>query len=234
MHIGILFFTGISLWMWIAVDATLLWLFLRKDGFAKLPLFSFHPILISLLLIVGGRFWCKPVEISWYDLPFSYSYQVEALTDDDETIDLPLTFFAPYDYQFTLSGLAYLADNPMLYVIDVKDDAEFAKELLFLQSKDDFLSLESAKGETGLDEDFAAHFDSFVQTFVRNWNERQDKKIGYSILPAPELTLNYPRFRPDQLPLRIKEITIFQSTAFFGADQYEEVRRIPIRTIKIN
>lgn len=234
MHIGILFFTGISLWIWVAVDATLLWLFLRKDGFAQLPLYSIHPILISFALIVGGRFWCKPVEISWYDLPFSYSYQVEGLTEEGENIDLPLTFFAPYDYQFTLSGLAYLADNPMLYVLDVQDDADFAKELLFLRSKDDFLSLESAKGGTGLDEDFAQHFDAFVKTFVQNWNERQDKTIGYSLLPAPELTLNYPRFRTDQLPLRIQEITIFQVTAFFGGDQYEEVRRIPIRSIKIN
>lgn len=234
MHIGILFFTGISLWMWVAVDATLLWLFLRKDGFAQLPLYSIHPILISFVLIIGGRFWCKPVEISWYDLPFSYSYQVEGLTEEGENIALPLTFFAPYDYQFTLSGLAYLADNPMLYVLDVQDDADFAKELLFLRSKDDFLSLESVKGGTGLDEDFAQHFDAFVKTFVQNWNERQDKTIGYSILPAPELTLNYPRFRTDQLPLRIQEITIFQVTSFFGGDQYEEVRRIPIRSIKIN
>jgi len=233
MHMGILLLTGISLWMWVVLDACLLFLFLRKDGFGQLALFSFHPTLISFLLIIGGGYWCKPVELAWYDLPFAYSYQIEAQTEDGKTIDLPTTFFSPYDYQFTMTGLGYLADHPMLYV-GVKEDADFAKELLSLRSKDDFLSVEAAKGGTGIDEDFANYFDAFVQTFVHNWNERQNKITNFGLIPAPELILNYPRFRPDQLPLRIQEITIFQVTAFFGRDQYEEVRRIPIRSIKID
>ncbi|MEZ5039497.1 MAG: hypothetical protein R2828_06385 [Saprospiraceae bacterium] len=228
-HIGILFFSGISFWMWTLMDLCLLWLFFRKDAFSQLPIFTKAHAFLAACLIFGGSYWCKPVQLSWYDLPFSYSYHIKALTITDEVIDLPLSFFAPYEYQFIMRGLAYLTSHPMLYVQE--DDPTSPRRLMAIQSKEEFFELEKSEGWNSYEAEWAADFDLFIKRFLSNWNDRQNKRTYLSYLRAPGLLWNYPLRLPAGGPVPLKQITIFQITSLFSQGEYAEIRNIPIRTV---
>ncbi|MBX2876153.1 MAG: hypothetical protein KTR30_28795 [Saprospiraceae bacterium] len=234
MHLGILAFTGIDLWMWIIVDTTLLILLLKKNGLGQFLRLSPAQIVLSMLLVIAGRFWCKPVEISWYDMPFSYAYEAQAVTVDGEEVDLPLSFFAPYDYQFTMTGLSYLAPQPVLFISDVKGEAALAKELLAIRSKEEFLDMEAKHGLGGQDEEVTADFDAIVKRFLQNWNKRLDKETLFSKISAPNIVMHYPKKLPTVGAKALKEVRFYQVTALFYKESYEEIRRIPIRTVRVD
>lgn len=227
-HAGVLLLSGICFYMWAVLHLGLLWLFLRRQGFLTLPIFTRSHIVLSTLLIISGNYWCKPVQLFWYDLPFSYSYGVDVTTTDGQRRELPPTFFSPYDYQFIMSGLAYLASHPMVLLSDARKDAAGARKLMTLQSADAFFVAEKFQGRVKYDANSANTFDLFIKEFVKNWNDRQSRETLFSHFQAPSLLWNHrigTSIR-DPNPGKIARIRIFQTTSFFSEDHYEEVRKI--------
>ena len=112
LHLGILLISGIFLWMWVVMGIGLLICFTQKDGFPAPPPYSAMHLLTSVILIVGGTYWCDSPRLAWHDSPLNYTYRFKAITENTEAFNLPPGFFAPYDYQFTLGKFGYISREP--------------------------------------------------------------------------------------------------------------------------
>lgn len=227
-HVGVFLFSGICFWMWVTLEIGFLWLFLRKGGFLSLPVFTRSHLLLSTVLIVSGSYWCKPAKLFWYDLPFSYSYRVEATAVDGEIYQLPPTFFSPYDYQFIMSGLAYLGSHPVVLLSDVREYPGVARQLMAISSADEFFVKEKLHGGIKYYSEGATSFDLFVKEFVTNWNRRLSKDTWLSHLQAPGLLWNHREGKTFEPPRKIARIKIIQVTSLFGRGHYAEIRKIPV------
>ncbi len=229
-HAGIFAFSGILFWNWAVLEAALLWLFLRKDKFSELPVFTGKHFAVSLFLIVGGIFLFKPVKLAWYDSPATYTYRFEAVTVDRRTVMLPPGFFAPYEYQFTLGQFGYL--DPKKPLLPITWGA--APEILNLKSRDEVLELEKSQGLVRYDHVMATKFDGFTQRFIRNWNVRLSKNTIFSYFKAPANLWTYPTAPSFERPRPISRIRVIQVTSLFDGRSYKEIRREKIREIPIN
>ena len=92
LHIGILLASGILFWTWIVIDLTLL-LLLFKSELLSLQIFTWRHFLVAPATMLIGIVIFRPTNLSWYDVPVSYTYSLEAQTNDGEWITLPTQFF---------------------------------------------------------------------------------------------------------------------------------------------
>lgn len=230
LHLGIFLATGIFFWMWVIVEIALLWLFLRRKGFADLPSFSRSHLVISILLIISGPVWCNPVKLVWYDVPISYTYRFVGIGEDGRTYRLPAKFFAPYDYQFTLSAFSYLDNKkPLLSVVQ----SAGPPEIMNIDSVEEMLAYERTKGRLSFNAQNAAAFRAFVRQFVGNWNRRLSKDTPFSYLEAPRLIWTFPTSAPFDRPQRLRRVDIIQVTSFYQNYVNVEIRREVVDRIRI-
>ena len=184
-HIGVFFVSGICFWMWVALEAGLLFLFLRKDGIASSRIFSKSHLLISLILIGGGNVWCRIIKLSWHDSPVSYTYRFVASMEGGGTVQLTPNFFAPYDYQFTLSSFGYLTSNRRLPIVWGATGSEISRLLTEANSSDQIIEYEKSHGIIKYDAIKAKQLDIFMNQYIGHWNARHSKDSWYTGIQAP-------------------------------------------------
>jgi hypothetical protein len=211
------------------MEVALLWLFLRKGGFSKLPVFTKKHLIVSVLLIVSGTFWCKPVKLAWFDVPLNYTYRFEAETESGQTLQLPPKFFAPFDNQITLSRFGFLdGKKPTLGIVWGAGPAEIMK----INSADEAFALERSKGHIRFNAIQTKDFDAFLKQHTQNWNKRLSKDTWLGFLPAPRFIWTYPTETFDQ-PEPIKRINIVQITTFYDNVSYAEIRKEKVHEVVI-
>jgi hypothetical protein len=230
-HLAVLALTGIFFWRWIALEVALLVFLLRDRLLASLPIFTWAHAVLATGLIVVAPLWGMPVKLAWLDAPVSYTYRFVATDATGETGRLPATFFAPYDYQFSLSTFEYLSDDTSLLpnfwgnpggrsILEAVYDAESAAGLF---------ALEATFGTDLSDANRAESLDQYLMEFVSNWNRRG--ATGFALAAPPQLwTFPSPRYSGDG---PIQSIAVWRVMTWWDGSDYQEIRTTRIREIDI-
>ncbi len=233
-HLGILAVTGIFFWKWVLLELVLLWLLLRDRASPAFDVFHLRHRLLSLALIAGGVYWFAPVNLSWYNAAAGYTYRFEGIGANGERFALPPAFFAPYDYQFTQGGFAYVSEHRQLPVMwGATWDLVTARRLADARAATEVERLEQERGEVYRDGARMAVLDEFLTTFVGNFNRRLSKTTPLSLLRAPPqlwTVRGAGAFAGDQ---PIRRIEIRQLTSFFDGERYIEMRSRPVHAVDI-
>ena len=233
-HLGICFVSGIFFWMWMIIEAVLLWLFFKKDGFSALPIFTKKHLIVSAVLIVTGNFWCQPVKLAWFDVSINYTYRFEAETSDGKTYYLPPNFFAPYINQFTLGGFSYLNRNPSLPITwGATSSAKISRELMDIRSEKQFSEYERENGEKYFNSDRKADFDAFLKQYIQNWNRNPQRFWPLGYIQPPRNILTYPTGVKFEESKKIERVHILQIVSQFRGGRYREIRITRVHEISI-
>ena len=233
-HLGVFFMSGICFWIWVTLDMSLLFLFLNRNAFATLPIFTRNHFFAGMILILTSPFWCKPVQLAWYDLPLSYTFHFTATTESGKTYPLPPKFFAPYDYQFTLASFNYLSEKPFLELSHgVTAKQELLRWFTEERSKEEILAYEKSNGKVEYDPARIQAIEAFIQTYLQNWNQRLSKATSLSFFQAPRLLWTFPSEPGMEIPKRIEKVAVFQTTTFFQTGKYEVIRQELLHEIAI-
>jgi len=235
-HLGIFFMTGIFFWVWILLDGAFLYLFLKKDGISTLPIFNLKYLIVSVILIISGSLWSKPVVLAWFDVPVTYTYRFEAETEGGKTYKLPPKFFAPFDYQFTLGSFAYLDKKPLIPIVwGTSSHSSIGKQIMKLDSDKLLFSFEEQNGKVYFDEKSKEVFNLFIKQYIQNWNKHFSNQTYLSYIEAPRFLWTFPTsagFEQSKQP--IKRIKIIQVMSFYNHGKYSEIRETMVNEISID
>ncbi|MEE9372224.1 MAG: hypothetical protein V3V00_04150 [Saprospiraceae bacterium] len=234
LHLGIFAVSGIFFWIWVILDMGLLILLLRDKLFAKQKLYNWKLLLISIVLIAGGRFWCHPVSLFWYDAPLNYTYHFEATAENGKTYDLPPDFFAPYDQQFTMSMFNFLSPDPLFPIYwGATSDAALPRWLQNADSDDKIFEKEKSDGLIAYNAKATDDLIGFVQQYVRNWNGNLKTNLPGTKLQAPRQLWTYPIWRDHNKTKPIKSISVTRITSVYKKGQYSIIRKTLVLEIDI-
>lgn len=224
LHVGILGLTGICFWQWVVLDAALLLAFFagRSGG---VPIFTPGHFLLSIVLIGGSAYWFRPARLAWHDVPASYTYRFEGRADSGRSYALPPLFFAPYEYQFTLSAFGYLTPERRLPIVWGASSWQTAAALERAGSTEEVLAVEHALGRNTFDPERRETFERFMARFVANWNMHRGERRWWRWLPAPPQlwTFTGSGIRAGAEP--ITSVRIYEVFTFFDGTQYREIRK---------
>jgi hypothetical protein len=231
LHLFIFAATGIGFWQWSLLNALVVLLFFGRIG-TDLPLFTMPRFALSLVLIGFSGLWFRPVRLAWLDARATYTYRLEATGAGGATYALPPAFFAPYDYQFTLSAFRYLVDDKRLPITWGATNPDVARELNAARTAHDVLALEGRTGRNDYDAERGEDFDGFVRDFVTTWERRGGRSRLFALLQAPATLWTFPRSEPVLKGDRIARVTVYEVLSFFDDERYEEIRITPVRIIE--
>lgn len=233
-HLTVFFFSGIFFWKWIALELTLLLLFLRRGDRPALAVFTPSHAALSVALIGSGALWAGPVNLSWFNSAVSYTYRFEAVTEGGRQVWLGPGFFAPYQYQFTMTGFGYLSPRRQLGVTwGAVSERDIAEATFLTRSPGEIAGLEQARGSVRYDAAKAQALDDFLLQFVKNWNDdRPEQRLWTKISAPPQLWSFAPdgAFAADE---RISQVVVHQVTSFFDGRRVHEIGPERLRTIDI-
>jgi hypothetical protein len=234
-HLGIFFVTGIFFWVWIVLDGALLYLFFRKNGISTLPIFNGKYLVVSVILIISGSVWSKPVVLAWFNVPVTYTYRFEAETEGGKTYKLPPKFFAPFDYQFTLGSFAYLDHKPLISVVwGASSGSAIGKRIMKLDSDKSLFTFEEKNGKFYFDETSKEAFNLFIKQYVRTWNKRFSNETILSYIEAPRFLWTFPTSAGfEKLKQPIERIQVIQVLSFYNHEKYSEIRETIVEEISI-
>jgi hypothetical protein len=228
LHLGIFTISGIFFWQWIVLDGVLVVLLMRRTALASAPVFTRKHFTLSVVLIGGSAYGFQPVNLAWSDSRVSYTHRFEAQGVDGRWYVLPPRFFAPYDYQFTLSRFSFLDHAPRLDIAWGATSPETARRLQATVTPEQVFALEAERGTDHYNEMLKTELDAFLQRFIQLWNTRRSKHTIFSWIQAPPLLWTFPKgtYITDQVS--IKKIRVTQVTSLFDGDRYLEIRTVPV------
>jgi hypothetical protein len=215
------------------LNAAVLILFFGR-GSPALAMFSRTHLLLSVALIGGGVLWCRPLPLVWLDAPMTYTYRMEAIGASGRSYVLPPQFFAPYDYQFTLSGFRYLVPAERLPITwGAIHDVRLLERLEQAGAREETSAIEKDFGYDAFDPARAAVFDEFVRHFAETWSRRSSESRWWEALAPPRLLWTFPRGQWPSPGDPIATVNVHEVTSFFDGQRYVEVRKILVRQVQV-
>lgn len=232
-HAGIFAVTGICLWQWIVVDASLLVLVWRAQPFRAGAIYSKPGAILAFFLIGSSQWWLKPISLTWFDARATYTYRFYASGESGTVYHLPPNFFAPYDYQFTLGAFHYLAVDPTLGVTmgaTAKPSAEALAEAL---TPEEVLAVERELGTEHFDPGRSDRLAAFLKEFVSSVNRAPARNEMLRMLHPPRMlwTFGEPSAYRREEPIR--RIESLQILSTFDGKTSREIRRRRVLLIEI-
>lgn len=233
-HCGVFILTGFFFWKWILLEIIFWVIFLRKQNPIVTPLFNWRYFAISVVLIAAIPYWAKPAKLAWYDTNLAYTYRLSGLDNQQRQIDLPPSFFAPYDAHFIFGDFDYLTEIPQLVgPYGASQTASISRALNAAQIPGDIFALEAEKKIRTPESAKIKRFENYIKTTAGNYSHRQDKALWLNWLQPPATFWSF----AEKVPLTGKEqpvaIKITQVTSFFDGNAYQEIRERVIRKIDV-
>lgn len=212
----------------------------RKQLFEKHHWYGKTYFLLSIILIGLGEYWCRPVGLAWHDVPYNYTYRINAKTEDGSEVLLPKEFFSPYDFQFTLGDFKNLNSEPLFRIIMGASDASTSHYFNIERPVKDLFKDELILGNTHTDLLKRQNLKSLFQHYISNWNNSTYKSSVLPYMKAPRLLWTYPTKVDLKGNGKITEVSIIEVTSLFSKSRGYEVLRerevfmTPIIFIQIN
>jgi hypothetical protein len=235
MHLGIFLYSGIFFWMWILLHSTILTLLLKKD----LPIntiFNKYYFIAGFLLIGFGKFWASAGGLNWHDSPLSYTYIIEAETEEGETVELPPNFFSAYEFQFTVSDFKYLNQEKRLPIAWGATDNYVSNYFNSERSTKEIFEYEKERGKIYHKDASKKLFIDFMKTFIGNRNNNLTAENNFlKYIKAPALYWSFPYNSTFKVKKKITAITINEVTSYYTKTEgYMEIRHKEILHLKID
>lgn len=236
MHLGIIFYSGIFFWMWMSLLVGLLFLF-RTKMFKETLIFNKRYFILSIILIVSGRYWVGPSPKVWFDSPLTYTYRFEAEMENGSSKMLPPNYFSPYDVQFTFGSFKYLNDGEPL--LDVLWGASGSRSLHAFfyksaRSAKEIYEYEKKHGKLNVNQSRKTFFVLFIKEFIGNRNKKNSEQKLISYIKAPRLLLTYPKWQQDPHGEKIINVSVYEITSYYSDEAgYAEIRNRKLMDIPI-
>ena len=233
-HCGVFVLTGFFFWKWILLEITFWVIFLRKQNPIVTPLFNWRYFAMSVVLIAAIPYWARPAKLAWYDTKLAYTYRFSGLDTQDRQIELPPSFFAPYDAHFIFGAFGYLTETPQLVgPYGASQTTAISRALNAAQTPGDIFALEAQKKARRPESAMIDRFEDYIKTTAGNYSHRQNKALWLNWLQPPATFWSF----AEKVPLTGKEqpvaIKITQVTSFFDGNAYQEIRERVIRKIDV-
>lgn len=186
-HLGVFALYGFLFWTWILLDVALLVLLWRDLKNQHWLIYTREHLIISVVLIGLCSLWVKTPALAWLDTRLSYTYKIDAITDNGDKFTLSPTFFAPYDDVFTMASFSYLNRDHQVLVgpYAVTANTKIADALNIATTPQQIFALEQdvrqqGHGGWGYHQQRAAGFYEFIRRFVANHNARASARASAS------------------------------------------------------
>ncbi len=233
-HLGIFAYTGMLFWMWILVEAALLWFLLAGDRIRRIRIFTPAHFLTSAALIVGCGFWLAPTNLSWYDTPLTYSVRLEGVGASGASHELPTGLLSPYSDTFFLGLFHHLSSNPqMTSVMGAAWLPGVADSLVAATTAEQVFEIENRFPGNVFDEAQNERFDDFVRGFIGTLNRKGRKPITPYPLQAPPHLWPFPRGGAYDGGEPIARVRVWHVLTFYDGATYREIDRRLLREIEV-
>jgi hypothetical protein len=242
-HLGIMASSGIFFWKWMLVDGLLLWylVMLRRDGNqtaeptarARVALFTPRLAALSLVVMLGARFYFDLVPFAWFDSKLVNRFELYGVAESGHRYPLDARFFAPYDILMQQSRHYPLLDGTVLVgTYGVTLDPVLV-EALEDATPDTVRRLHGQFGQRWTSPEMAEVYVDFIRRYVVNAQRRGGRR---SLLTALAPPFHFRTTPPGdafnfQEPLQAVEIE-FHETLYDGS-AIVPVRRVVVRRIEL-
>lgn len=235
-HAIVFVMMGFAFWEWVLLEVALLAILLRDRG--PWVAFGWPERVVSVVLLALLPWWLPPhSRLAWFDTRYAVSFRYEAIHAEGGS-PWPASHFAPYTEAMTMGSLGSLRRTPVLTgPYGVTTNRTIAAALDAARSPDDLAAIRElarAEGEWGRhDPEFAARFDDFVRTFVRNADARGPDRGWWSRLaPPPTLLATVPGPQHDG-GVPVDTLAVDQVRWFYDGQTCRLLGRDPVRRIAI-
>ena len=235
LHAGIWVFSGVSFFVWIAVDVAFLALFLAR--LERWPeLFTRASAVGGAALVLASPLWVRPPMVGWYDTRLVYTYRYEAIDQDGRSAAFPADA-TPLGEAWCARDFPFLMDGKTLLIRYGKtNDRQLADRVAALgNDPESVFALEDRYGQVYFDEAQAVALDRFLRTTASNWNRRGSALHRLSRASPPRTCLS-PRAPPEPVIVagrNVHSIRVHQVTFLWDGQHFREIRRVPVRTIEV-
>jgi hypothetical protein len=190
LHIGIFISSGIFFWKWIILNALLYTAVIYMSDDLINAIYSKTSFYISVMIIVTSMWTFKPFKLAWFDTGTTWRYEFVAETTDNQTFTLQPEFWAPYDITFAQARFNYVDQYPVLLgtfgTVSIVRDSAYEIYKNFMEVPDEeILSYIDKNGKKVYSDGKKERLQSFVQTFIVNYNNKQDAKNKYILKIGP-------------------------------------------------
>lgn len=228
-HVGVLALSGICFWPWIIIDLTLLVLIWKRHLLAEHQQDRVHQI-ASLLLIGSAYWWSGAVNLSWIDSPATYTYRVVGISEEGQEYEVPPHALTPFEYQFMLGDLHYVADHPGLNITWGATDRTTFSRLRDVTSGAELVEVERKFGKRQGNEERVQRLREFFLAYSRSPVE-DAKALGF--LRAPSILWAFPSGQIYDGRVALDRIRIDRILTAFLDGEYQEVRAEQVLSIDI-
>lgn len=234
MHLGIFFASGIFFWPWMLVNLLLIFALSWNKNMGSKFSFTWQQKGLFMVLIISSSYWSSATKLAWHDVPLSYTYVFECEDTNDKKYRLPVSFFEPFGYQFTLGTFGSINPHSRLPITWGASDMETAFWFRKMQpNPEEIFAYEKEKGVSRINEEAVAHLTQVLQQIVSTWNQNGNIKSPLEILSPPRYLWTHPR-KLEQLPGKIKMIRVLEKTTLYHEKQYQEIRNIELLSVPVS
>jgi len=229
-HILVFVQSGICFWQWALIDAAFIHLLLRNKQ--SLPDNKIL-LLLSFVLIGSSHLWSGAARLGWHDVPVSYNYFVDVTSESGEKIILPPSYFAPYEYSFSLGHLRHLSNESLPPISwGATHDLEFASSLSNAKTKQDVMSLLLERSVPVFDSSNAEKTDAFLTNYLQTKQLRSKTPFWFDYFSAP-LYIYTGSSNRHPVDITIKRIEVRQRVSWFNGTELTILQDNVIRKIDI-
>lgn len=238
LHVMVYLTTGILFWKWMAVDVSLIAVFVLvgSRGRHERPVFARNTMMVATIAVMVVHAVVSPrvTELAWYDSTFVYRFQFEAVGVSGDVYEVVPEQFAPWDSRFGQSRWFFATDTPLL--VDVFGSVKSRPLLDALdraESPDDVLDVIERFGRPVTDAQQTAAFERFLQRFME-FSGRDDAPdvMGIGLIRAPHhLWTGQPPDTPEPVydfSEPVVRITVELTMWNLVGDDYVEVSRADV------
>ena len=240
-HASVFSISGICFWKWLLIDLAFLAFLARPARLRLLDVARPAAGAIAFALVLASPIWLRPDGLVWFDTPVAYTYRLELEGEDGRRRELEPSYFAPFDYQFTLGTFPYLAaDRNLGLVWGATKDVAIAKALRDARSPEDVFAIEGRLGKERHDPTLRARFETFLQRFVTARSASPEEASWPPFRAPPQLwTGRRDRDEQDDRDRRIDErsrprrVHVERVTTFWDGRSSRVIRRTPLLSVEL-
>lgn len=234
-HFVVFAFYGFFFWTWIALDVALLVYLYRHVDRQDNDVYGWLPFLVSLPLIGLGHLWSRAPHLGWYDTPLSYTYRIEAITDDGERLRVHPRALAPYEDVFTMGSFGYLTTTHAVLTgpYGVTADGEVNAALNEARTADDIFALEAAVVRPTHRPARARRLTQFLRTWFQNHNQAGGRSWPWHWFHPPPQFWSQTEGVHSLGSRLVEEIVVTEVTTFYDGETLAPIRELEVARVRI-
>jgi len=162
LHVIVFATSGIFFWKWIVLEAALILLLVRTNG----KVLGLRPsvVLVAVPFIVLSPRLFGVTELSWYDTPYTVTFELETVGSDGQTYRVDRDQMAPYDVIFAQNRFDFLVRSPLAVgTYGATANWAVASRLLEASGGVDIAHVEARYGQNRYDPQKSVDFDRLVR-----------------------------------------------------------------------